>query len=96
MSLLDALLLDPYRINVWIAYRMDGVKGSGTQADPWDGSTDSNSVGIYLWKCESAITEQNLIDPAVGTTILQYSSGVLEYFGNSTPVGVLLQGYDQQ
>jgi hypothetical protein len=39
MSLLDALLLDPYQINVWIAYRTDGVKGSGTQNDPWDGST---------------------------------------------------------
>src|SRR6185312_4627172 len=39
MSLLDALLLDPYRINVWIAYRTDGVKGSGTQNDPYDGST---------------------------------------------------------
>src|SRR6266540_6341101 len=39
MSLLDALLLYPYRINVWIAYRTDGVAGSGTQNDPWDGST---------------------------------------------------------
>ena len=39
MSLLDALLLDPYRINIWIALRSDGVKGSGTQNDPYDGST---------------------------------------------------------
>ena len=39
MSLLDALRLDPFRINVWIAYRTDGVKGTGTQNDPWDGST---------------------------------------------------------
>lgn len=39
MSLLDALLLDPFRINVWIAYRTDGVKGSGTQNDPYDGSS---------------------------------------------------------
>lgn len=38
MSLLDALLLDPYRINVWIAYRTDGVTGTGTQNDPWDAS----------------------------------------------------------
>ncbi|HXT39213.1 MAG TPA: hypothetical protein VN887_04230, partial [Candidatus Angelobacter sp.] len=38
MSLLDALLLDPYRINVWIAYRTDGVKGSGTEEDPYNGS----------------------------------------------------------
>src|SRR5213082_2905399 len=40
MSLLDALLLDPYRTNVWIAYRTDGVAGTGTQNDPYDGSTN--------------------------------------------------------
>jgi hypothetical protein len=39
MSLLDALLLDPYRMNIWIASRTDGVAGSGTQNDPYDGST---------------------------------------------------------
>jgi hypothetical protein len=39
MPLLDALLLDPYRINIWIAYRTDGVAGGGTQNDPYDGST---------------------------------------------------------
>jgi hypothetical protein len=39
MSLVDALLLDPYRIITWIAYRTDGVNGSGTQNDPYDGST---------------------------------------------------------
>src|SRR5438093_9155770 len=39
MSLLDAFLLDPYRINVWIASRSDAVNGSGTQNDPYDGST---------------------------------------------------------
>lgn len=27
MSLLDALLLDPYRINIWIAKRTDGIAG---------------------------------------------------------------------
>ncbi len=39
MSVLDALLLDPVRIDVWIAWRTDGVAGSGTQQDPYDGST---------------------------------------------------------
>src|SRR5205814_1055697 len=39
MSLLDALLLDPYRMNVWIALRTDGVAGTGTQNYPFDGST---------------------------------------------------------
>ena len=39
MSILDTLLLDPYKINAWIAYRTDNVKGTGTQNDPYDGST---------------------------------------------------------
>ena len=39
MSLLDTLLLDPTPFNVWIAFRTDGVKGSGTASDPYDGST---------------------------------------------------------
>ncbi len=41
MSLLDALLLEPPKSEreVWIALRTDGQLGSGTQADPWDGST---------------------------------------------------------
>ncbi len=39
MSLLDALLLTPHPFNVWIAKRTDGIKGSGTASDPYDGST---------------------------------------------------------
>jgi len=38
MSLLDALLLDPYKFHVWILVRTDGGtarKGSGTLADPY-------------------------------------------------------------
>jgi len=38
MSLLDSLLLDPARLDVWIALRTDGVKGSGTESDPYNGS----------------------------------------------------------
>ena len=41
MSLLDALLLDSYRMNLWIACRTDRVGGSGTQSDPFDGSTQA-------------------------------------------------------
>jgi len=41
MSLLDALLLDPAPFNVWIAVRTDGIKGSGTASDPYDGSTQA-------------------------------------------------------
>src|SRR5688572_27382640 len=39
MALLDALLLDPYPFEIWIAVRTDGVGGSGTLNDPYDGST---------------------------------------------------------
>lgn len=39
MSLSDSLLLDAARLDVWIALRTDGVKGSGTESDPYDGST---------------------------------------------------------
>src|SRR5438093_8273663 len=40
MSLLDGLLLDPYRDprEIWIALRADGQAGSGTITDPYDGS----------------------------------------------------------
>jgi hypothetical protein len=41
MALLDALLLDSVPFNVWIAHRTDGIKGSGTASDPYDGSTQA-------------------------------------------------------
>jgi hypothetical protein len=41
MSLIDALLLEPAPFDVWIAVRTDGVKGSGTLNDPYDGSTET-------------------------------------------------------
>jgi hypothetical protein len=46
MSLLDALLLDSYRMNLWVAYRTDGVAGSGTQSDPFDGSIQAKFDGL--------------------------------------------------
>ncbi len=44
MSLLDALLLDPYRDprEIWIAARNDRQLGSGTQSDPYNGSLISH------------------------------------------------------
>lgn len=41
-SLLDALFLDPYPLNFFIAYRSDNQFGSGTAADPWNGSGTGN------------------------------------------------------
>src|SRR5437762_3346745 len=38
MSLLDALLLEAFPLDVWIAVRTDGVRGTGTENDPWNGS----------------------------------------------------------
>ncbi len=38
MSLLDAPLLDPQRIDVWVLPRNDGAVGTGTQTDPLDTS----------------------------------------------------------
>src|SRR2546429_674734 len=57
---------------------------------------DPLSIGISLVECESAVTEQNVIDTAVGTLILQSQSGPLEHFDNATPAGVVQQGCDQQ
>jgi hypothetical protein len=37
MSLMDSLLLDPVDMEVWIAPRTDGIVGSGTEDDPYDG-----------------------------------------------------------
>ena len=39
MSLLDALLLDPAPFNIWLAVGTDGIKGTGTASDPFDGGT---------------------------------------------------------
>ena len=36
MSLLDALLLDPVRIDYWLAVRGDSCSGSGTREDPYN------------------------------------------------------------
>ncbi len=42
-SLLDGLLLDPYRDprEVWFAVRTDGQRGCGTQSDPYPGGTSN-------------------------------------------------------
>ena len=36
MSLLEALLLDPPRIDIWLAIRTDNAAGTGTQMDPYN------------------------------------------------------------
>jgi hypothetical protein len=39
MSLMDALLLEPPKFEVWVAIRPPDQMGSGTQADPYNGGT---------------------------------------------------------
>lgn len=42
MSLLDALLLDAHRIDIFVSRRTDGARGTGTQSDPYNANTDLN------------------------------------------------------
>ena len=57
MSLVDALLLDPYPFDVWIATRNDGVKGSGTLNDPFNGNTQARFDGIMAsFQTQSNVT----------------------------------------
>src|SRR5882762_151946 len=46
MGLMDALLLDPYPFEIFLAVRTDGIKGSGTLNDPYDASTTARFDAI--------------------------------------------------
>lgn len=48
MSLLDALLLDPPRIDVWLANRNDDATGSGVQNDPYNSSVRLDPVQAVI------------------------------------------------
>jgi hypothetical protein len=39
MAMMDALMLDPYPFETFVAVRTDLMRGSGSISDPWDGST---------------------------------------------------------
>ena len=56
MSLLDALLLDPQKLDVWIAVRTDRVNGSGTESDPYNASPRQES-SIPVSSLTSAVRE---------------------------------------
>lgn len=55
MSLLGALLLDPAPFNVWITIRTDGLKGSGTICDPYDGSTQARFDAAMVTLCQQKL-----------------------------------------
>src|SRR5690349_22696687 len=55
--MLDALLLEPAPFDVWVAWRTDGVKGSGTANDPYDGSTQAKFDAVMiLFAAQSKVT----------------------------------------
>ena len=51
MSLLDALLLDPAPFDVWVALRSDGIRGRGTQSDPFAGGAVQGAGISIAGKC---------------------------------------------
>ncbi len=60
MALLDALLLDPARFDVWISYRTDNQKGSGTASDPWNGSPRLNAPVNFTLSRTGSVATVNL------------------------------------
>src|SRR6266545_7977103 len=70
MSLLDALLLDPQKLDVWIALRNDGVKGTGTEEDPYDGSVRAKSIPTGI-----TITHSNNVATVANATNHGYANG---------------------
>ena len=54
MSLTDALFLEPYPFEIWIAYRTDGIKGSGTLNDPFGATSATELKGRSYNLCASA------------------------------------------
>ena len=48
-SLIDTLLLEPFPLEVFIAYRMDSIKGDGTMNSPFDGSSAAKFDALMAW-----------------------------------------------
>ncbi len=58
MELLDAFLLDAASLNLWIAARTDGVVGTGTAQDPYNGTTrQTKPIAITLSYLDDALQE---------------------------------------
>lgn len=66
MSLLDALLLDPYPFECFVAYRVDSIAGSGTIDDAsniirqMDSKTDIYHTGITVRNAEKNPADGNV------------------------------------
>jgi len=71
MSLLDALLLDPFRDprEIYIALRTDGQTGSGTLQDPYDGDTRFGAALAGSITCNLREFVVNARTPFVGLAV---------------------------
>lgn len=74
MSLLDALLLDPVRIDVYVALRQDTATGSGTQTDPYHAglTLDSTTADITAF----SVSGQDVTATMSPTTSLSVGDAV--------------------
>jgi hypothetical protein len=86
MSLLDALLLDAPRIDVWVAKRTDAVA---------DAPGIPATRGIVLKSAEKAIIDNNIIDVERVHPIEWEQVGNMRLFNNRTSDGKLVDGYNE-
>src|SRR6266540_2968151 len=84
MSLVSALLLDPYPFEVWIAKRTDGIKGDGTLNSPFNAVTAADfdtlmngfSANTRVHLGPGAFTTQGYYDGAPATYGWQPKAGM--------------------
>ncbi|MBL9169356.1 MAG: hypothetical protein JNN07_16570 [Verrucomicrobiales bacterium] len=95
MSLLQALIQDPVRMNVYVALRTDGQAGDGTEAQPFDGSVLQNlSPPASVTVVRTSSLDPTIATTAVATTTVDhgYESGdiiLLEGFSTSAAYQIL-------
>lgn len=75
---MDALLLDPYPFEIWVANRTDGIVGSGTLNDPWNASTAAAFDQLMT-------TIGNLPPEKVG--VVHLGPGIFETYGFNSRTG---------
>lgn len=80
MSLIDALLLDPARIDVYVALRQDESSGSSTHSDPWNG-------GLRLATTEVSVSSLSIASQTATLTTASahgYADGDLVLISGAT------------
>jgi hypothetical protein len=88
MSLLDALLLGPVRIDVWVANRAgQNIAGSEPSSPAFTFQT--------LWQEKRLARENNVIDLESAYPITWGGTGTMRLFHNQASNGRLLDGYSE-